>query len=211
MTPVYSIMMFMNPNEISSFRSLAYSAGLSLANYLNEHPDPAIETYIRWAKAKRRPQPEAARALFTKPIKARLRHAPRRVLDIEGVANRDSLLLKLVDVSRWRLLHRMRECPKCQKWYFAEDDKQKFCGPNCRAAHFATHAGRERAGLRNRLWRIEKVLLPAVNKRIEKLAVLPRSKSVDARYNKAALRQADLAGEQEEIRAKLDQHEERTK
>jgi hypothetical protein len=197
--------------EFSELRSYLYAAGYSLADWLNLEkrkvtPDQAsVSSYIRWAKLRRGAMPEAAGKLFIKPIQERLRHVPRYRLDLEGATNRDINLRKLVEISRAGLIDRMRECPRCRDWYFATDPRQKFCGPECRSGFFGSHAGRERAALRNRLWRIERAHMPAVGERIAKLRKLPASKAVARRLDVAQQRQAALLGEWQEITAKLDQ------
>ncbi len=35
------------------------------------------------------------------------------------------------------LVHRIRRCLECQRWFFAITEHQKYCGDNCRKRHAA--------------------------------------------------------------------------
>ncbi|MGH9445754.1 MAG: hypothetical protein ACRD3O_08520, partial [Terriglobia bacterium] len=126
-------------------------------------------------------------------------------LEVMGLGHRDSAVWCLIALTRSGSLDRMRDCPHCGRWFFAENRKSKFCLPAHRSAYFAAHAGRERAALINRQWRIENVHLPTVNERIAKLETIKRqhTKGENIRLENARHRRESLRQELRQIKTKL--------
>jgi ribosomal protein S27AE len=196
-------------------RSLRFVSGVGLANWLNirdsriEPAQVAVAAYIRWFNSGRQgPLPPAARPLYLKPVRARLRHirdGRSTWLDLAAFRNPDYGLLRLVEVSRARLVERLKECRRCGRWFFAAHLRREFCSDNCRGAFFAAHTGKEKAAWRNRAWRIREIHLPAVEGRIKNLRSLPCTKSVAARLDRAQRRYEVLQVELQNLKAKLEQ------
>ena len=196
-------------------RSLQFMSVVGLAAWLNSRESGiktaqvAVASYIRWFKSGRQgPLPPAARPLYLKPLRARLRHirdGRRTWLDLAAFRNPDYGLLRLVEVSRAGLVERLKECRRCGRWFFAGHLRRIHCSDNCRGAFFAAHAGKERAAWRNRAWRIGEIYLPAVEGRIENVASLTCTKSVAARLDRAQRRYQELQNELQNLKAKLEQ------
>jgi hypothetical protein len=201
-------------------RRLPIVSGRDLADWLNSQ-DPEIKEaqrtiadYLRWLNSGRRGSfPHAERSLFIKPIRAKV-SVPIRVkvrplpgsagvLEIIPFGKTDHGWVKLAEVSRAGLLNRVRECPRCRRWFFAADLRKDYCGDNCRGAFFAAHAGKEKAALRNRKWRIENIYLPVAEERIKKLGLLTPTKSVAARLERARNRYRALEEEYIDLKEKL--------
>jgi hypothetical protein len=115
----------------------------------------AVAEYIRSLHSDRqRPLPAAARSLFVGPIQVRLRNIPNKGLDLVGFADRDYAALLLHDLSISGLLGRIRECPGCGRWFFAENEKQKVCSDTCRVKCWQkTPVGRAKRAAYMRDWR----------------------------------------------------------
>lgn len=192
--------------------ALDLMAGQQLAEWINRckagnsSTGPEVEAFIRWANSGRRGDcPDAARPLFASPFTGHVSLVGNR-LEIMGRGHRDVAIWCLVVLSRSGSLNRMRECPRCQRWFFAENLKSKFCSPACRSAHFAAHQGSERAALVNRRWRINEVHLPTVRDRINRLRSLhrPATKAEKQRLERAMKRQVALKKELRGIESKLE-------
>ena len=181
--------------------------GQSLADWLNlrEPKDRAVRvaiaSCIRFLNAgKKGDWPEAARPLFARRVRGRLRHVAG--LELVGADNVDGEILRLVRLAQSDNLCRMRECRHCGRWFFAGKNlRRRSCSQACRAAWFAAHRGRQRAAFNNRKWRIENVLLRAVKERIGKLQSLNANKM---RLERNRKRQFRLEKELEKIKAQLD-------
>jgi hypothetical protein len=92
----------------------------------------AVAAYLRFENSGRKGAfPDAARLLFTRPAQGRLRHCLGS-LDFAPFGDLDDAIFRLRDLSQAGKLTRMRECPECLKWFFAENLKQLFCSDNCR-------------------------------------------------------------------------------
>jgi hypothetical protein len=196
-------------------RSLRFVSGVGLAAWLNRRESGiktaqvAVAAYIRWFNLGRQGSPPpAARPLYLKPLRARLRHirdGRSTWLDLAAFRNSDYGLLRLVEVSRARLVERLKECRRCGRWFFAAHLRREFCSDNCRGAFFAAHTGKEKAAWRNRVWRIREIHLPAVEGRINNLHLFPCTKSVAARLDRAQRRYQELQTELQNLTAKLEQ------
>lgn len=187
-------------------------AGNGLAEWLNRNSaaktvlGPAVEAYVRWWKGgHRRNRPRGADALFSRPFAGTVSRTAYG-LDIIGRGHDDIAIWYVVVLSRSEGLSRMRECRNCGKWFFARNRKSKYHDDACRSAYDATHNGKERAAFNNRKWRIEKLYLPDLSKRIARLENLdhPTRQQVD-RLERVRKRLDNLEKELLEINRKLRQ------
>jgi len=133
--PGYDTIMHENRNKRQG--TSGYLSAQSLVDWLNgggsqeQSTQEAIAAYIRWRNAgKPGSRPMVARRIFVEAVSARLREAPE--LDLAPYRNRDFGVLRLVEADRNGLLSRLRECPGCSLWFFADNAKRMFCSVACR-------------------------------------------------------------------------------
>lgn len=192
-------------------RQLHVLSGHSLAAWLNEKKPEISNAQSVIAASVRglRPgAPPVRDALTTRLVRARARVYTKSGaihFDLVGFSDWDYAVLLLRDICQAGALDRLRECPHCKIWFFAEDWRQKFSGPSCRSNWFTAHNGRERAALHNRRWRINNVHLPAVENRISRLESLKRAptKAECVRLERARRRQERLQRELRQLEARL--------
>lgn len=103
----------------------------------------AIGSYVAWVNADCKGElPQAAQALFVRPIGIRLRRIGRR-LDPAPLANRDWGATTLIAADAAGLLQRVRECEGCGVWFFASTLKKRVCSDDCRKRRWRiSEAGR---------------------------------------------------------------------
>ena len=130
-------MLFMKFAHNRKLRSTGLD-GHALAAWLNLRrkgvapAQAAIAAYLRFENSGRKGAfPDAARLLFTRPAQGRLRRGYRS-LELAPFGDLDDAIFRLLDLSRAGKLTRVRECPECLEWFFAENLKQLFCSDNCR-------------------------------------------------------------------------------
>jgi hypothetical protein len=198
--------------------SLDLMAGQNLSNWLNRacrktSPVRAeveyMPAYIRWVNSRKDGDcPPVARLLFARQFTchvSRVGAGRKAYLELMGRSHLDNAAWFLVVLSRSGNLVRMRECPRCEQWFYAEKGKRKSCSDACRSAYFAAHKGKERAALHNRKWRIKNFHLDTVDKRIRDLQAhrRPLTESETFRLGRARVRRDSLKNELREIEGKL--------
>lgn len=178
----------------SSERALQKSSGPLLAEWLNKSTDArgcqAVAESIRYMQgnpSKELPPKDAA-MYFAAPLSMFTRIRDGK-LDLYPNGDRSYAIFHFWRAYTAGLLGRLRQCPRCQEWFYAARADKEWCGKHRRIT--------PRATLRERIWRIEKINLPKVKERIARYRAIqrPRTKAEGERLEQAIQRKKCLLAE----------------
>ncbi|MHB2006832.1 MAG: hypothetical protein ACYCOX_02160 [Acidobacteriaceae bacterium] len=188
-------------------------SGHSLAEWLNdtdhEHPArAAVVAAIHGLSTGKGALSAAAMELLQQPVQGRVRVIDG-VLDMAGHDDRAHAIFLLRDVTAAGTIGRLRECPWCGKWFFADNLKKQMCSDSCRSSAWAS-AHQDDAGikasaqLRNRMWKLQNERLPGIQERIARYRTIQRelTKAEAAGLERAIQRQRAVKSELRKLKVK---------
>ena len=182
-----------NANE----RALQKSSGPLLAEWLTKSTDArgrqavaeAIH-YMQGNPSKELPPKDAA-MYFAAPLSMFTRIGDGK-LDLYPNGDRSYAIFHFWRAYTAGLLGRLRQCPRCQEWFYAARSNREWCVRHRRIT--------ERAMLRERCWRIANFNLPTLKNRIARYRAIqrPLTKAERERLEQAVQRKKGLLAELKE-------------